>query len=255
MNDYNALSASELQALAASKTKELEAKLEKLEKENAQFRTGYAKLGIDPTWSPYHQSRKAEAVGKAAAELTELNEKAQEQGFKSLRTLVYGASKASTPAQLNVPIEWKLAPVHWTRGAGLEKRYHFRNGLRREYMLRVTAVTTVQAQRKLEALWPMVEALDWESLSKDQLNSLDQHFCEGTYEDFASAIHKELALKLGHHVEETSAPLEALPPATTSETSVLAERLISAQLEQGVSLGEAQLAALSIEEQELMKLV
>ena len=204
---------------------QLKAELEKLRKEVEHRRTAMEEhLGLDPQLSPYHQMRSCQPIGKALAHYKELEEVARANGYKSLATQAFGASKAVRYE--NVPSWLRTPPTHWISTDHYEKELVWVGSKRVERNRHVKGVTGPKAQKQLEKLWPVINGLlNDPNIDTEDINQLRTLYLSLSYEEFANELYKIRANEEGLQSIEVEAEPQPAVELTLEEQTALLARL------------------------------
>ena len=130
---------------------------------------------------------------KKLTELEEAERAVAKQGYKSLKSALYGLSKQVN--YNNVPEDLTIAPEHWVR----EKEWkRVAVGLRTKTVT-VPAVTALQAQDKLNKLLPLLNQV-LEDRTTEFINEVRSEFFDpkNSFEHFSECVLDCLAREVGH---------------------------------------------------------
>ena len=107
----------------------------------------------------------SKAVAKAVRRLLSLEQEAQRLGYKSTALALKALSQVKPAVEL--PEDFRYYPAHWVREAGVERVEAWKNGRRVDRNYKVTAVTPLQAQGRLDRLAPVLAEVLKEVESRD----------------------------------------------------------------------------------------
>jgi hypothetical protein len=128
----------------------------------------------------------SKAVAKAVRGLLTLEEEAQRLGYKSPALALKALSQVKPAVEL--PEVFRYYPAHWVREAGVERVEVWKNGKRVDRNYKVTAVTPLQAQGRLDRLVPVLAEVLKEGESLDNHAQLSAEVVDAfntrSYEDF-----------------------------------------------------------------------
>lgn len=195
-SDFFAELASQQKALEAE-LKQLKKENERLERENELYRKSHLEhLHLDPSQSVYHQMRATQPMGKLIAEHRELEERAQANGYRSLRFLVYGSEKTIRFA--HIPNWLRTPPTHWLSTDHYEKETVWAGSKRVERNRFIKGVTGPKAQKQLEKLWPIInDLLSDPANDAEDVNQLRALYLSLSYEQFANELYQIKANEAG----------------------------------------------------------
>ena len=196
--------------------------LEKAERLAEEVTDLATQLGVKADGSNIYNASKA--VAKAVGELLNLEQEAQRLGYKSVALALKALSQVKPAVEL--PEVFRYYPTHWVHEAGVERLQVWKDGKRVDRNYRVTAVTPLQAQRKLERLAPVLAAVlrEAELLENREefLTEVVDCFKNQPYDEFADLCYRFLRCDSSDDEEsEVEQVVEATPDKLEEQLEVV----------------------------------
>jgi len=130
------------------------------------------------------------AIEKKLNELNDAYTIAEKLGYKSLPYALYGLKKKNRWE--HIPQDLRIAPPHWMEERKIEEEIYWRDGRRHFKSVIKPEVTAVQAQRRLQALFPLLDEL-LDQADEELITSVRDAFFKMSYRTFSKALLEALS--------------------------------------------------------------